>query len=78
MRSKCSPAGLRKSGRTLLLCGARDQPAALLQKTAFIEHLGRENILPHVEAALQRAREINAEFGGVGQEMAEDFRRSSL
>jgi SulP family sulfate permease len=69
---------LRKSGRTLLLCGARDQPERLLQKTAFIEHLGRENILPHVEAALQRAREINAEFGGVGQEMAEDFRHSSL
>ncbi len=69
---------LRKSGRTLLLCGARDQPAALLQKTAFLEHLGRENILPHVEAALQRARQINAEFGGVGQEMAEDFRHSSL
>jgi SulP family sulfate permease len=69
---------LRKSGRTLLLCGARDQPAQLLRKAAFIEHLGRENILPHVEAALQRARQINAEFGGVGQEMADDFRRSSL
>jgi SulP family sulfate permease len=69
---------LRKSGRTLLLCGARDQPERLLQKAAFIEHLGCENILPHVEAALQRARQINAEFGGVGQEMAEDFRHSSL
>ncbi|MCU1275695.1 MAG: sulfate transporter [Bryobacterales bacterium] len=69
---------LRKSGRTLLLCGARDQPAQLLQKADFIEHIGRENVLPHVEAALQRAREINAAFGGVGPEMADDFRRTSL
>jgi SulP family sulfate permease len=69
---------LRKSGRTLLLCGARDQPAQLLQKADFIEHIGGENVLPHIEAALQRAREINAGFGGVGQEMADDFRRTSL
>ncbi len=69
---------LRKSGRTLLLCGARDQPAQLLQKADFTEHIGRENVLPHIEAALQRAREINASFGGVGQEMADDFRRTSL
>ena len=69
---------LRKSGRTLLLCGARDQPAQLLQKADFIEHIGRENVLPHVEAALQRAREIGTAFGGVGQEMADDFQRSSL
>jgi SulP family sulfate permease len=69
---------LRKSGRTLLLCGARDQPARLLQKADFIEHIGRENVLPHIEAALQRAREINASFGGVGQEMADDLRGTSL
>ena len=70
---------LRKSGRTLLLCGARDQPARLLQKADFIEHIGGpENIQPHVEAALQRAAEINAAFGGVGQEMADDFERSSI
>jgi sulfate permease, SulP family len=69
---------LRKSGRTLLLCGARDQPARLLQKAEFIEHIGPENVQPHVEAALRRAAEINAAFGGVGQEMADDFERSSL
>jgi SulP family sulfate permease len=69
---------LRKSGRTLLLCGARDQPARLLQKADFIERIGPDNIQPHVEAALRRAREINAAFGGVGQEMADDFQRSSL
>ena len=69
---------LRRSGRTLLLCGARDQPAQLLENSDLMQHIGRENVLPHVEAALERARQVNAEFGGVGQEMADDFRRSSL
>ena len=36
---------LRKSGKTLLLCGARDQPAQLLQKADFIEHIGRDNVV---------------------------------
>jgi hypothetical protein len=31
-----------------------------------------------VDAALQRAKEINAAFGGVGKEMADDFHRTSL
>jgi SulP family sulfate permease len=69
---------LRKSGRTLLLCGAREQPAQFLQQSDFMRHVGAENILPHVEAALQRAREISAAFGGVGQEMAHDFKLSAL
>jgi sulfate permease, SulP family len=69
---------LRQSGRTLLLCGARDQPARLLEKADFIEHIGRENVLPHVQAALERACQINSAFGGVGHEMADDFERTSL
>jgi SulP family sulfate permease len=69
---------LRKSGRTLLLCGARDQPAELLRRADFVGHIGSENILPHIDAALRRAREINSAFGGVGQEMADDFQRTSL
>ena len=69
---------LRKSGRTLLFCGARDQPAQLLQKAEFVEQIGHENVLPHVQAALDRAREVNAAFGGVGQEMADDFQHTSL
>jgi SulP family sulfate permease len=50
---------LRKSGRTLLLCGARRQPAAFLDRTEFIDYVGADNILPHVQAALVRAREIH-------------------
>jgi SulP family sulfate permease len=69
---------LQKSGRTLLLCGAREQPAELLAGSEFLEHVGRENILPHVQAALNRAREITASFSGVGQVMATEMGRMLL
>ena len=42
----------------LVLCGARQQPAQFLHQAEFIEHVGPENIVPHVEAALARAREL--------------------
>lgn len=48
------------SGRTLLLCGARDQPGAFLQQSEFVHEIGQENILPHVEAAIARAEAIHA------------------
>jgi SulP family sulfate permease len=69
---------LDKSGRTLLLCGAREQPAELLAGSEFVEHVGQENILPNVEAALTRARDITAAFNGVGREIAADLERMSL
>src|SRR6185295_5736277 len=50
---------LRATGRSLLLCGARSQPEQFLRKSAFLHHIGEENMLPHVEAALARAREIH-------------------
>jgi len=49
---------LRTTGRTLLLCGALPQPAELMNEAEFHRHVGAENILPHVEAALKRASEI--------------------
>jgi len=49
---------LRRSGRTLLFCGARRQPAQFLMQADFAEHIGAENILPDVQTALERAREI--------------------
>lgn len=49
---------LRASGRTLVLCGARHQPAAFLDRAEFRDHVGRDNIQPHVQAAITRAREI--------------------
>lgn len=49
---------LRRSGRTLLVCGARHQPARFLDRAEFVEAVGRENITPHVEAALARAQAL--------------------
>lgn len=46
---------LRDSGRTLILCGARHQPARFLKQAEFVEHIGPDNIQPHVQAALTRA-----------------------
>jgi SulP family sulfate permease len=51
------------AGRTLLLCGALPQPARLMNEAEFHRHVGAENILPHVEGALQRAAEIWAVTG---------------
>ena len=48
---------LRNSGRTLLLCGAMPQPSRLLSGTRFLDHLGRENVMPNIQAALDRAKE---------------------
>jgi len=48
----------KKSGRTLLLCGARGQPVEMLRRGDVVEQIGPENILPSAEAALDRAREI--------------------
>lgn len=50
---------LNESGRTLLLCGARLQPAQLLQRSDFVNQIGKENILQNVQAALERARVIH-------------------
>jgi SulP family sulfate permease len=49
---------LRVSGRTLVLCGAREQPAAVMKQAQFHRHVGAENICANIEAALRRAAEI--------------------
>jgi SulP family sulfate permease len=49
---------LHASGRSLLLCGTLPQPRQLMDEAEFHRHVGEENILPHVEAALKRAGEI--------------------
>ena len=53
---------IHASGRALLLCGAREQPAHLMERAEFHEHLGDANILPNVQAALTRARQIATEL----------------
>jgi SulP family sulfate permease len=69
---------LRDSGRTLLLCGARDQPARLLLQSDLTEQIGEENILQNVDEALDRAHKVFIDFGGVGAEIARDMGRISL
>jgi SulP family sulfate permease len=49
---------LHKTGRTLILCGAREQPAQLIHQAEFEEIVGPENICEHVQEALQRAEDV--------------------
>ncbi len=51
-------AALRVSGRQLIICGLRAQPAKLLARAHFQRHIGAGNIQPNIEGALRRAREI--------------------
>ena len=51
---------LRGSGRTLILCGAREQPAAVMRQAQFHEHIGERNLCANIEAALARAAELHA------------------
>jgi sulfate permease, SulP family len=51
---------LHRSGRSVIVCGARRQPAKMLEDADFVDHIGRENIVPHIQAALDRARELHA------------------
>jgi SulP family sulfate permease len=69
---------LHKSGKTLLLCGARNQPSQLISGSSFLERVGPENVLPHVQAALARAKEIQGNFGGLGSEVASDMEHLPL
>ncbi len=50
---------LHDSGRSLLLCGAMQQPSRLLRQPRFIARVGEENIMPNIQAALERAEIIN-------------------
>src|SRR6202035_191169 len=47
------------SGRALLLCGAREQPARLMRQAEFERLVGAENICPSISEALDRAAEVH-------------------
>jgi sulfate permease, SulP family len=53
---------LHATHRTLILCGAREQPAKLIHRAEFEEVIGRDNICEHVQAALSRAEEVHDEM----------------
>lgn len=46
------------SGRGLILCGAPEQPAHLMHRADFEEHVGRENICDNIAEALDRAAQV--------------------
>jgi SulP family sulfate permease len=46
---------VKASGRRLILCGAREQPAQLMRQSEFEQHVGAENICANVTEALKRA-----------------------
>jgi sulfate permease, SulP family len=50
---------LRESGRAMLVCGARPQPAALMREAGFERHIGAGNICANIDEALKRAEEIH-------------------
>ena len=52
---------LQKSGRAMLVCGARPQPQRLMREADFERHVGAENICENIEEALKRASEIYKE-----------------
>jgi len=61
---------LQGTGRTLILCGAREQPAKLLHEAEFEEVIGKNNICENVQDAVERAQDVfekleaNAVLGG--------------
>jgi SulP family sulfate permease len=49
---------LSRSGRTLIVCGTRDQPASVMRQAGFPEHIGQQNFCTSIASALKRAAEI--------------------
>jgi len=52
---------LGKRNRKLILSGVHSQPHEVMEKAGFLEAIGRDNVCPHIEAALERARKLIAE-----------------
>lgn len=53
---------LSNSGRTLVMCGVREQPLNLLRKSGLDEKIGPENLCPTLEAAIARAETLLKEY----------------
>ncbi len=57
---------LQASGRTLILCGAREQPRRVMRQAGFERRVGRENICGNIQEALERARNVHQAALGAG------------
>jgi SulP family sulfate permease len=49
---------LGKRRRQLVLSGVHSQPREVMEKAGFLDRIGRENVCPHIAAALERARRL--------------------
>jgi sulfate permease, SulP family len=49
---------LRAKGKHLVLSAPHTQPLLVMEKAGFLDRIGRENVCPHIDAALARARDI--------------------
>ena len=55
-------ARLQEAKKSLVLCGAQPQPAGLIERSKLIKLIGRRNLAPHLDAALERAAIIHGGF----------------
>ncbi len=55
-------ARLIEAGKSLVLCGAPPQPTSLIGRSKLIKLIGRRNLAPHLDAALERAAIIHGGF----------------
>jgi len=46
---------IHSTGRALIMCSAREQPARLMKDAEFERHVGTDNICPNIAEALKRA-----------------------
>lgn len=53
---------IKESGRSLVLCGAPPQPAEMIERSNLVKLVGKRNIQPHLDAALERAVIIHGGF----------------
>jgi len=53
---------VKQSGRSLVLCGAQAQPTQMIERSKLIKLIGRRNLAPHLDAALERAAIIHGGF----------------
>ncbi len=61
---------IHASGRGLILCGAREQPAQLMRQSEFEQHVGRQNVCASVAEALNRASALLVEIQSAAQPVA--------
>src|SRR5262249_39397233 len=49
---------LRRKRKHLILSAPHTNPMMVMEKAGFLDRIGRENVTPHLDAALARARQL--------------------